>query len=325
MKRPLRNREVALILLPVLGLGTFACYQQRAEQLGSSHRSDGLFVSSIEISPAKGRFQAMGLSHEIKVTVGHSWPHLGGWGSWALTTPVDPLVDVRQQAAIFGRFKPQDVVAYGGVLTTTSVQNGKPVVKSWCSDKIIKTPLHDGNLIFSHQLALDKIPNSVGEVTFRGLYLIKGQEPLRITRVVRKKGEVSRQPLARNPHGRIASIKAGVFQQVTTSPSNTIHDSSRIDFVISHDSAGKEDPPVLIQNFELHDGLGKIFIPYHTPGCELLQGDSSNQGSNPNIYNPTFFLHLVPTLKTTNPLVLHGTISIDDAWPIPFSVRLPNR
>ncbi len=49
--------------------------------------------------------------------------------------------------------------------------------------------MRDNQHVFSHEMPLAKIPASAGELTFRGLYLIGAQEPMRVTRVVRKAGE----------------------------------------------------------------------------------------------------------------------------------------
>lgn len=328
MKRPLKIKEVAFILLPVLGLGTFAWYQQRTEQGGKptreKGRSDGIFVSSIEVHPANGRFQAQGLSHELKATIDHSSPRPTWWGSWNIITNVDPLLDVRQQVKKW-RGQPQRYLAYGAVLTTTSIKNGKPTLKVQWRDNRIGAPFINSQLIVSHEIALDKIPTSVGEVTFRGLYLIAGREPLRITRVVRKAGQVSRQPIDRNPHGRLISVKAGAFEQTTTSPANTKADQSQLDFVVSRDVPGKEKVRVFIEDIELHDAKDKIYKPYSTPGFTNSWGGPSNENSDLDVSDPAIYLELTSTLKTTNPLFVKGKVSIDDGWPIPFSVRLPNR
>lgn len=206
MKRPLKAREVAFVLIPALGLGGFAWYQKRVESVGGPRRSDGLFVARIEMKPAKGRFQAMGLSHEMKVTIAHSWPRPSWWGNWHSQSGINPLQSAPQNQTMRGMTAEQ-MLSYGAVLTTTSMSNGKPVIKTQWRDKRIGVPMRDNRLVFSHQMALSQIPSSAGEVTFRGLYLISAQEPLRVTRVVRRAGEVLSLNHDRNPHARILSVR----------------------------------------------------------------------------------------------------------------------
>lgn len=72
---------------------------------------------------------------------------------------------------------------------------------------------------------------------------------------------------------------------------------------------------------ELLDGHGQILKPYSTPGFH----NGWSWTPNPGLQQPVINLYFAPALKTTNPLTLRGKVSVDDAWPIPFSLRLPPR
>ncbi|RYX85944.1 hypothetical protein EON83_04095 [bacterium] len=322
MKRPLRAREIAFILLPALGLGAFALYQRRLEQVRGPRRSDGIYVSSFEMKRAKGRFQAEGLSHEVTVTIAHSWPRPKWWGAWSTITNLNPLDDVSK---ISRTINAPGVVAYGAALTTTSIKNGKPIIKQQWLDNRIGFPMRDNQIVISHPIALDKIPLSAGEVTFRGMYLIAGREPIRINRVVRKVGEKSYQPPDRNTNGRLISIQAGNFTKQQTPPTATTQDNIQIDFLSSRTFTKAEKLQIVIDDLKLHDANNKTFIPYRTPGFTVSWGGIPIEDSTLDTTKQTIWLTLAPTIKTTNPLVLKGQVNLDDGWPIPFSVRLPKR
>lgn len=310
MKRPLKAREVAFILLPALGLGAFAWFQTRVEGVGGPRRSDGMYMASIEMHPAKGRFQAMGQSHEMKVTIGHSWPRPAWWDAPKNQTGVDALASNPRQWASPGLTKEQNL-SYGAVLTSTVLQNGRPVLKTLWRDNQVGLPTPQNNqYVFPHEMPLDKIPASAGEVTFRGLYLIGAQEPIRVTRVVRKAGQILPPNRDRNPHARVVSIEPRDFSQVR--------------FVISRTSSSSEKPRVQLDDLELHDGRGQVLKPHFTPG--FTYGSSAMpDGPDINVTEPVISLFLKPALKTTDPLTLSGKICVDDGWPMPFSVRLPPR
>lgn len=325
MKRPLKAREVAFILLPALGLGAFAWFQTRVEGVGGPRRSDGMYMASIEMHPAKGRFQAMGQSHEMKVTIGHSWPRPAWWDAPKNQTGVDALASNPRQWASPGLTKEQNL-SYGAVLTSTVLQNGRPVLKTLWRDNQVGLPTPQNNqYVFPHEMPLDKIPASAGEVTFRGLYLIGAQEPIRVTRVVRKAGQILPQNCDRDPHARVVSTTAEAFYPLL-STANSVEDSTRVDFVVIRTETGLEHPRMFIDQLELRDARGKILKADTTPGFRSTGGGGASlENTDINISKPSIGLHLKPTLKTTNPLILSGKICVDDGWPMPFSVRLPPR
>ena len=189
VKRRLRAREVAFILLPMLGLGAFAWYQRRVETVESPSPtpSSNIAASGMAIRPASKPSQATGSSHEITVKIGCSGTHPNLWGTWHKVVNIDPLHDVKQQKMPVG-FKPQENLAYGAILTTTSVHKGKPTVKTQWRDNSIglgSINMINNELVVSHEVPLKKIPASAGEVTFQGLYLVPGGKPVRVKCVVR--------------------------------------------------------------------------------------------------------------------------------------------
>ena len=189
VKRSLRSKEAALILLPVLGIGGFAWFQKRAEKVKTPPPApSGILVASgMAIRPASKQSQQAGLSHEITVKIRCSGVHPNLWGTWHKVVSIDPLRSVSQQKMPVG-FKPQENLAYGAVLTTTSIQKGKPVVKNQWRDSnagLGGISMINNELVVSHQVPLKKVPASAGEVTFQGLYLVPGGKPVRVKCVVR--------------------------------------------------------------------------------------------------------------------------------------------
>ncbi len=180
---------MALILLPIIGIGGFAWYQRRAEQVKPAPKPPLGSVEScgMSIKPATKQLQATGVSSEIQVMIKYSGKRPLWWGAWTKVANVDPLLNVSQQK-LPSAFKSKENLAYGAVLTTTSKQKGKPIIKTQWRDKgvgLAGVDMVNNQLVLSHEVAMDKIPFSAGEVTFRGLYLVPGGAPIRVNCVVR--------------------------------------------------------------------------------------------------------------------------------------------
>ncbi len=322
VKRPFKAREVAFILLPVLGLGAFAWYQKRVEDVNQR----GMFVSSIELMPeTRGYYQHTGNTHKITVTIDHPWPRPSWWGRDSINNvSVDALQSDTQLRALRYGTKPDKSLLAGGALTTSSSKHKDFTVKG-ASNWAASGGFVEGHYVFTHEIPLAKVPAKEGAVTFHALYGIAGQKPIRVTRVLRKKGQTISFKPNRDPKGRIVSIKPESFHSTTAFPGNIKTDEITINFLLTRTVSGSQKPKVMITDLQLHDARSQIFKSYSTPGFHNSWGAGPDENSDVNVKESSISLNLAPTLKTTNPLVLEGVISVDDGWPILFSVRLPKR
>lgn len=319
MKRPLKAREVVLVLLPALALGGFAWYQWRVETSGKR----GLFVSSVQLLPeTRGSYQATGMTHRLIVTIDHPWPHPSWWGrAYTRDATANALSSDEQLNHLILGARKEDCLMSGYALTTTASAHREFIVEgatNWASSNNFS----DGHYVFTHEIPLAKVPDKEGAVTFHGLYRIAGQKPIRVTRVVRKAGEVIPLKPNNKPDGRVLSILAMPFPKRVGGP--TGEQWADVIFSITSVPAGRRVSSS-IGNLQLRDATGKVFKSYDTPGFSNAWGDATNRKVNDGISRPLVALRLSNSFKTTNPLTLSGTVSIDDGWPIPFSLRLPPR
>jgi len=320
MKRPLKAREVAFVLLPALALGGFGWYQWRVEQV-----SDGraMFVSSVQLLPeTRGSYQATGTTHRLVGTVDHPWPRPRWWGKpYSMSAITDGLASNDDLRHVCVGVRPEECLSFGHSLTTTASGRKEYKVQgttNWAPSNTFE----DGHYIFTHELAVANAPTNQGAITFHGLYRIAGQKPIRVTRTVRKAGEVIPFKPNNKPDGRVLSILAMPFPKRMGEP--TGEQWADVIFSITSTPAGHRVSSS-IGHLQLRDAAGKVFNSYDTPGFSNAWGDATNRKVNDGISKPLVALRLSNSLKTTNPLTLSGTVSIDDGWPIPFSVRLPPR
>lgn len=320
MKRSFKAREAALMVLPVLALGAFAWTRMRAEQTGA--RPDGLAVAGVNFGSAKGRFQAAGLSHEMKVTIRRSGPRPDWWGNWHLQAGVDPLAP--DEPASTKGFPRNQTILYGAALTTTSLEHGKPVIKTQWRDKQIGAPLINDELVFSHEMALAHIPASAGEVTFRAVYCIGGQAPIRINRIVRKRGEVLAQNSPHNPGAILVSIRATPFEFYCTGRGSGFGSTVHFDFKHPPVARG-QNPTVVPYDLEISDRLGKrTKVDFQDgPLISAGYGGRRDDENTPTQTKAFLAINISPKARIAEPLTLRGKLSLDDGWPIPFSLRLP--
>jgi len=318
MKRPLKAREVALVLLPALALGGFGWYQWRVETSGKR----GMFVSSVQLLlETRGSYQATGMTHRLTVTIDHPWPRPRWWGkAYTRDVTINALSSDEQLNHLILGARKEDCLMSGYALTTTASAHKEFSVEgatNWATAGIFS----DGHYVFTSELPLAKVSAKEGAVTFHGTYFIWGQKPIRVTRVVRKTGEVIVFKPDRNPNGRIVSTKTNPFSKRGSTGGQA---TSITSWVVERAIGKPDNATIVMNNIQLRDGSGRVFKIYSTRGCEFSVGVAQD-APDPNVQQPFVEIGLSPKLKTTNPLTLSGTISIDDGWPIPFSVRLPPR
>lgn len=326
MKRPLKAHEVAFVLIPALGLGGFAWYQKRVEQV-SGPDSREMFVSSVELLPATSQAVSQGTSHTLSISIDHPWPKPSWWArGQEVNHEVDALSPTARRGPLsFGRRGTQELAFFSSGGALTWMHNGKP--------ERIHIPgtsgygygrWKDGRCVFTHSLSLQNVPANLGELTFHGLYLVGAQPPIRITRVIRKAGEVLPFNHDRSPGGKILSIHAPPFKAMMWSNAPAT-DETRISILISHplrpdgQRASASDT-----DLQLLDAQGRA-IKFDQK--KVTQGWSAPDPKNitPTTTERVIWLSIDRTVFLPQPLTLRGQVVIDDHWPIPFSVRLPSR
>lgn len=309
-----------LLLLPVLVFVGGAFYWRRVEKVSALNGSE-MFIEKVELKTALGRSRESGSSHVLMVTIDHPWPKPRFWNhccniSGGLNSLKKPL---KIESLIRGS-KPEDYIAAQGELiwnhegkSEVLKRDGRPLVYGDGGFK-------DGKYVFGHSLALQNV-GPQGEIVFHGAYIVAGRPALEIRRVIRKKGEVLAFDSSRNTGGTIVSITP----QQWISPSNVKRNYADVVFHIRRPEmpADGKRRGALIYACELVDGKGRVYEAYTGNDSFIVAwGDGDNENLPLNEVNS----RVVPTLNGNfnppGPLTLRGKVSIDDNWPIPFSIKL---
>lgn len=318
------------MLLPVVGFVGVAYYWSRIEQV-SPPRGGGMFVERVKLITASGRSREAGASHSLVVTVDHLSPKPRFWGNpfqlhgglRSFQKPIHLRVSVKG-------VKPDDCIASLGEVIWAHdgkreviLQNGRSVIDRGGD-------YQKGKYVFVQDLDLQKI-GPEGEVTFHGAYVVAGRPALEIRRVIRKAAEKLTFDGSRYTCGNVVSVTAGNWMTINSSvPSRAGGFKTMTEDVVAVAVRVRQSrKPIvhpkrfpLVYDVEIVDGKGRVH-PYFKGGFTTM---GTSLGDAQNLPPEQVELKITPTLaanfKPTNPLTLRGKVSIDDNWPIPFSVRL---
>ncbi|RYX85943.1 hypothetical protein EON83_04090 [bacterium] len=322
MKRPLTRKEVSLILLPTLGMGAFAWYLHRVDEAGTH----GMVISNFGISPeTRGYEQSRGVTHRITFTVDHPWPRPRWWGTQSEFNGVsrlnaDPLrsdgdkLPTPQGVTI----EPENTILFGAALTTPAQKKNFHV---WPRSETTST-FENGHYVFLFKANLAQIPPQAGAVTYHGLCRIAGQQSLRVDKVIRPQGQKTQLSLNKDTGNAKITVSTRPFITFTNAPDSVYY----VDFLVSHPpTSDNREVSISDCDYVIVDGKGqrtKINLGQIGP-INYVAGQISRQSPTQTKYY--IAIYVGPKYKSAEPLTLSGKISVDEHWPIPFSVRLPKR
>ncbi len=330
MKRPLKAREIAFVLLPALGLGGFAWYQWRVEQV-SSPQSNELFVSSVAVTPNSAYSVFEGRSHTLTVSITHPWPRPKWWGrgyeSNSVLNPLAPHPQPSQNNPYPLMRRDQFAfLASGGALTYQSNGQRKRIALAQKTHYSGYGQWGNGDCVFTHSLDLEKVPMSYGALTFHGIYFVNGQGPVRITRVVRAAGEHLVFNHSRNTNGSLIFARAAPFEALFYTKPPV--DQCVVTVRFSHPARADGKPTDLSLSdsyVELLDATRNVVKFDQTKVTLAWRGDDDKFPNTPTQSARVMMVEIDRTLALRQPLTLHGKAFINGGWPIPFSVKLPPR
>lgn len=325
MPRHLSSREIALVLVPSLLLGGFAWYQHRIEQI-SGPGAHGIFISNFEVVPeTKGLYQSRGITHHIVFTVDHPWPRPRWWGMQdaskgvcrVLRDPLQPNGDklTRSRPSSLA-FDPENTILFGGAVTTA---NGS-TLHTWSHPDFAGT-FENGHYVFDFKTNLTKIPLEAGAVTYHGLCRIAGDKSLRVDRVIREVGQKT-QAIAKDTAGATLSVTAKPFMTFSNSPDS----ECEVNFLISH-PVTENGKGISVEDYDYYitDAKGKRMKIENIDGKPIIYGGGQTSQVSPTQSKYYIGISITPLCTSPEPLTLSGKISVNEHWPIPFSVRLPKR
>ena len=324
MKQRFRARELWLFA-PFLLILAGAFYWARVEKV-SKPGASGMFVSEFKVEAAPGYWQERGFSHQIVTTVSHPWPRPKWWGQHYgkdahYVGPVDALAPEKSSGVKNG-VMPAHILAEGIALTVE--RNGKavPVTRETIDDS-----LHfrfDGkHYIFTNYVKLSSITPSQGAVTMRGACYIEGQPHFAFRDEIRKAGEILPMVPDKNPRAQLLEISARLSE-------DTRYQVDVLALIRRDEGVGRNQILCPVYDLEIVDGIGKIYpLPDNNiyVGLSAWGGGYYRERENQlarNEFLRYFYLKKDGKGQMWPPLKLRGKISVNDAWPIPFEVKLPS-
>lgn len=309
MKSRFSARETALILIPALALGAFALYSQRVENVTPR----GLYVEKSEIMPVTPLDRSRGYSHYLTVTLNYGgakpdwWAKDDAFNELMVATP-----STFRWTNQFGREFPQRRRAFA-IGDELSVKRGGKSVVIPLSGFSVHPSVEEGRYVLKHSVALPQVPVQAGEVTFRSIYALRELEPLRWQKVVRRAGEKTLPPFDRNPHAKIVAWRRDPAYLPAMELEAQIKHPPR--------ESGKR-ATIQWDGLEIMDSRGSVF----RYGPDFMYGVLTHapETGSPALSWGRILVHPNPLMSKTArpPLTLHGKISVNQNWPIPFSHRL---
>lgn len=319
------------LLLPILLIGAVALYFGRVEEVSKS-QAPGIFVSDFQVEPAPGFYQAKGLSHRVTVTLDYGGPKPKWWGVGPNNIIGIDALHPENKMRIPGGQTPTQLLMIGEAITVKRAGKTKRLPGKY-GGNTVDFRFDGAHYISVNYLGLGAIPKEWGAVTLHGLYRIKGQPQLLLKRQVRAAGQSLALAPNKNPGARVAKVTTSPFRSVmarSLTGANVRQDETRVEVQIirTRPSALPANEQRVTCEVEMTDEKGVVYQPYSTPGFMMSWSSTMNQGSSgvsPVIQGQSLGLGLEPSLHTTGRLKLHGKVSVDEGWPLPFEVDLPPR
>ena len=177
--------------------------------------------------------------------------------------------------------------------------------------------------VFRNNVKLSSIPQSQGAITMQGACYIEGQPYFAFRDEIRKAGEVLPMVPDKNPRAQLLEISAQLSE-------DTPYQIDVLALIRRDEGIGRNQILCPIYDLQIVDGIGKI---HPLPDNNIYVGLSAWSGGfyrerekqlTKNELFRYFYLNKDGKEQLTPPLKLRGKISVNDAWPIPFEVKLPS-
>lgn len=329
MRQRFKARELWL-LAPFLLIGALAFYWARIEKVEPPN-AQGIYVSDFVVEPTSGKWQSDGFSHQVTVKLSYKGTRPEWWGNpVSLQTTIGPFA-TNYRAAREGKHDPAHTLAFGSTLTYQ--REGKSV--AWAPEGRVYSfsgGFVDEHYVFVHQVSLAQAPPDLGAVGFRGLYVIGEQDPLVVTRPLRKAGETIALPKIEGAGIKLLSVDAtGFFEMegVGAGGKKQITDVCYLRFTVRDfdaPPASEELPQWGWSNPKLADETGKPLETYTGKGLSLgWTGDAQDQKSLDGRRTGVLRVEVEQDYELEGRVICQGKISIGQSKPVEFKVTLPPR
>lgn len=329
MRQRFKARELWLIapfLLIILG----AIYWMRLEKVEPPN-AQGIYVSDFKAEPSPGFWQAEGFSHQVTVKLFYKGSRPKWWGNpTKYKNPVDAF-DTKDFFVGPGKNDPAQALAFGSTLTYK--RDGKTL--AWAPPKqqiTLNGRFVDDHYVFVHQVSLAQAPQKLGEIGFRGLYVIGEQEPFVVTRTLRDAGEIVPTPAATGTGIKLLRVDATPFYQMdetTAAGKVQTNDVCYIRFTVRDfdaPPASEKLPSLMFSDIELGNESVKKLETNTGNGIDWgMSEDGRNQKSLNGQRQGVLFVEVAPKFKTSGRIKIRGKISIGQRKPVAFEVTLPPR
>ena len=329
MRQRFRARELWLFL-PFLLIGALAIYWARAEK-SDPPNAQGIFVSDFKIEPSPGMWRGDGYSHQVTVTLFHRGKRPDWWGNrTAIQSPVGAF---QTSDFYFGSAKkdPTHAMAFGSTLFFT--RDGKKVAwKPPGQSTTLNGRFFDDHYIFLHQVSLAQAPQHLGEIGFRGLYVIGEQEPFVVERTLRVAGETVPPTPATRAGIKLLDVDATGFYAMTgpnRSGAIATVDTCDMRFTVRDfeaPPANAELPQMSIYDITFTDENGKKLDPMANQGfSQFWTMDLADQTRMNGQRTGVIGVEMTRQFKRKGRLRCRGKIAIGQSPAIAFDVILPPR
>ena len=327
MRQRFKARELWLFV-PLLLIGALAFVWMKQEKIEPPN-SQGVTVSDFKVEPSPGFWQAEGFSHQVTVTLFYKGSRPKWWNNATkYKNPVGAMV-TKDFFAGRGKNDPAHALAFGSTLTYQS--NGKTLAWAPPQQQItLNERFVDDHYVFVHQVSLAQAPQKLGEIGFRGLYVIGEQEPFVVTRTLRAAGETVPPTAATGTGLKLLRVDATRFYRMISAARNgksQTKETCYIRFTVRDFDAplaSEELPTLMFSDIELGDESVKQFETNTGNGIDWgWSGDGKDQKLMNGQRNGVLFVELAPNFKTSGRIKLRGKISIGERKPLAFEVTLP--
>ena len=329
MRQRFRARELWL-LAPFLLIIAGAFYWARLEKVEPPN-SQGIIVSDFKVEPSPGFWQNEGFSHQVTVKLSYKGSRPKWWGD--ATKYKNPIGAFDTKDFFVGRGKndPAHALAFGSTLTYQ--RDGKTMAWAPSEQEItLDERFLDDHYVFIHQVSLVRAPQTLGEIGFRGLYVIGEQEPFVVTRTLRVAGETVPTPVATGAGIKLLRVDATPFFSMNSIGRNGKKQTNDMCYIrltvrdFDAPPANEKLPNLMFSEIELGDESAERLATNTGNGIDW--GASENGKSQKPLNGQrqgVLFVEVAPNFQTSGRLELRGKLSIGKRKPVSFGVTLPPR
>ena len=329
MRQRFRARELWLFA-PFLLIIAGALYWARIEKVEPPN-AQGIYVSEFKVEPSPGFWQAEGFSHQVTVKLFYKGSRPKWWGNPTKYQNPIGAFDSKDFFVGAGKNDPAHALAFGSTLTYQRA--GK--TRAWAPPNgttTLSMRFVDDHYVFVHQVSLAQAPQKLGEIGFRGLYVIGDQEPFVVSRTLRAAGETLPPTPATSTGIKLLKVDATPFFAINGTGRNgkkqtTANCHIRLT-VRDFDAppANEKLPGLMFSEIEVGDESVKKLETNTGNGMDWgVSEDGKSQKPLNGQRQGVLFVEVAPNFKTTGRLKLRGKISIGARKPVPFAVTLPPR